>query len=210
MSRLYFCVKEEILAEKTTVHEAIWKLIQSFQETNQTIAESFVASQERNRNLAQSFFLDGMAVLRANQEAAEKLLTAQERTRELAQRFFSDGMEILKTNQEAAKSLVSAQEGNVKYAQRFFTDGTQILEGQAEGVQTLMQELERQMKKQQEALQTLAHATVESYVDFLRSPLTYYQQTLEAAEALTRQGLEQFQKAALQMQNVLQPPNKQP
>ena len=189
------------MAEKTA-HEAIWTLIQSFQETSQTIVESFVVSQERNRNLAQSFFTDGMAVLKANQEAAEKLLTAQERNRELAQRFFSDGMEILKANQEAAQSLVSAQEGNVKYAQRFFSDGTQILENQAESVRTLMQELERQMKKQQEALQALAHISVESYIDFLRSPLTYYQQTLEAAEALTRQGLEQFQKATQQIQNM--------
>ena len=65
-----------------------------------------------------------------------------------------------------------------------------------------MQELERQMKKQQEALQALAHISVESYIDFLRSPLTYYQQTLEAAEALTRQGLEQFQKATQQIQNL--------
>lgn len=197
------------MAEKTA-NEAIWTLIQSFQETNQTIAESFMASQDRNRNLSQNFFTDGLAVLKANQEAAEKLLTAQQRSRELAQRFFSDGMEILKTNQEAAESLVSAQEGNVKYAQRFFANGVQILENQAESVHTLMQELERQMKRQQDALQALAHASVESYVDFLRSPLTYYQQTLEAAEALTRQGLEQFQKAAQQVQGIGQQTKKQP
>jgi len=55
------------MAEKT-VHEAVWTLIQSFQETNQAITESFVASQERNRKLAESFFTDGMGVLKTNQD----------------------------------------------------------------------------------------------------------------------------------------------
>jgi hypothetical protein len=41
------------MAEKT-VHEAVWTLIQSFQETNQAITESFVASQECKMNEQQS------------------------------------------------------------------------------------------------------------------------------------------------------------
>jgi hypothetical protein len=103
------------MAEKT-VQEAIWTLIQSSQETNQAITESFVAAQERSRGLVESFFTVGMEVLKANQASAEKLVAAQERNRKLSQRFFKDGMEILKINQEAAESLVAAQEGNVKYA----------------------------------------------------------------------------------------------
>ncbi len=109
------------MAEKTG-YEAVWTLIQSFQETNQAITESFVTSQERSRRLAESFFMDGMEVLKANQAAAENLIAAQERNRKLAQRFFTDGMEILKTNQEAAESLVAAQEGNLKYAQRVIVE----------------------------------------------------------------------------------------
>src|SRR5437588_10769628 len=72
--------KSTIMAEKT-VHEALWTLIQSFQETNQMITESFVTSQERSRRLAESFFTDGMEVLKANQAAAEQLMAAQERNR---------------------------------------------------------------------------------------------------------------------------------
>lgn len=195
------------MAEKT-VHEAVWTLIQSFQETNQIITESFVASQERSRRLAESFFTDGMEVLKTNQVAAENLLATQESNRKIAERFFRDGMQLLKTNQAAAESLVAAQEGNLKYAGRFFTDGMQLLEQQAESMRTLMQELDRQIKKQQEAIQTLATESVDNYVDFLRSPLTYYQQTLNAAENLTRQGLEQFQKAAQQMQGSAQKMNE--
>src|SRR6266567_3743263 len=140
----------------------------------------------------------------ANQAVTESFVAAQERNRRLAERFFKDGMEVLKANQEAAESLVDAQERNVQYAQRFFKDGTEILAAQAESMQTLMQELGRQVKKQQEALQTLANQSVESYIDFLRTPLTYYQQTLDATEALTRQGLENFQKATQQMQSAVQ------
>jgi len=194
---------------ENTVHESIWTLIKSFQAANQAVTESFVAAQERNRSLAERFFTDGIEVLKANQTAAEKLTTTQERNRKLAERFFKDGMEVLKANQEAAESVVDAQERNVQYAQRFFKDGTEILAAQAESMQTLMQELGQQVKKQQEALQTLANQSVESYADFLRTPLSYYQQTLDAAETITRQGLENFQKATQQMQSAAKMMNEQ-
>jgi hypothetical protein len=61
------------MAEKI-VHEAVWTLIHSFQETNQAITESVVAIQERNRSLAESFLTDGMDLLKANQAAAAKNL----------------------------------------------------------------------------------------------------------------------------------------
>jgi hypothetical protein len=79
----------------------------------------------------------------------------------------------------------------------------------AESTRTLMQELERQAKKQQEVLQTLAHESVESFTDFLRTPLSSYQQTLDAAEILTRQGLEHFRKATQQVQGTEQKMNEQ-
>jgi len=201
-------VEQKVMAENTA-HEAVWTLIKSFQETNQAITESFVASQERTRRLAERFFTDGMEVLKTNQAAAENLLATQESSRMLAERFFKDGLEILKTNQAAAENLVAAQEGNVKYAQRFFKDGVEILERQAESMRTLMQVLEQQARKQQEALQTLAHESVESYAEFLRTPLSYYQQLLAAAETLTRQGLENFQKATQQAQSAVQRTDEQ-
>jgi signal transduction histidine kinase len=159
------------------VHEAIWALIKSFQEANQVVTESVVVAQEQNRRLAQS--------------------------------FFADGMEVLKANQAAAESLTAAQERNMQYAQRFFTEGMEILERQVESMRVLMQELEQQARKQQEALQTLANESVDTYIDFLRTPLSYYQQTLDAAETLTRRGLENFQKATQQMHSAMQKMNEQ-
>ncbi len=199
--------KSKVMAENK-IYEAIWTLIRSFQDASQAVTESVITAQERNRRLAESFFTDGMGVLRANQEAAKALNVAQERNRRLAERFFTDGMEVLKANQEAAESLTAAQEGNVKYAQRFFTDGMEVLERQAESMRSLMQELERLAKKQQEALQTLANESVDTYIDFLRTPLSYYQQTLDAAESLTRQGLENLQKATQQMQGTVRKANE--
>ena|SRR5579863_4787758 len=201
--------KERTIMAEQTLQEAIWTLIQSFQETNQTITESFVVAQELSRSLAEHFFADGIEVLKANQAAAGRLLAAQEQNRKLAQRFFKDGMEILKVNQEAAESLVAAQENSVNYAQRFFTDGTELLARQMESMRTLMQELERQIKQQREALQVLARAPLESSLDVLRTPLAYYQQTLDAAETLTQQGLENFRKATQQMQDSVQRMNEQ-
>ena len=73
-----------------------------------------------------------------------------------------------------------------------------MLKSQAESMRALLQELEQQTRKQQEALQTLAHAPVEATLDILRMPLAAYQKALGMAQNLTRQGLEQVQQATQQ------------
>src|SRR5205807_9615423 len=114
--------------------------------------------------------------------AVKKQISDVERNRNIVKLFYKEGNYDIKAKQESAESHVDAQDRNVQYAQRFFKDGTEILAAQAESMQTLMQELGRQVKKQQEALQTLVNQSVEGYIDFLRTPLTYYQQTLDATE----------------------------
>ena len=105
-------------------------------------------------------------------------------------------------NQAVAEHLVSAQERNRKLAEHFFTEGMEVLKSQAESLRALLQELEQQIRKQQEALQTLARAPVEATLDVLRTPLAAYQKALGMAETLTRHGLEQMQQAAQQMQQA--------
>ena len=134
----------------------------------------------------------------ANRAVAEHLVSAQERNRKLAERFFTEGMEVLKANQAAAQSLVTAQERTKQYVQEFFNEGMEVLKSQAESMRALLQELEQQIRKQQEALETLARAPVEATLDVLRSPLAAYQKAFGMAETLTRQGLEQMQQAAEQ------------
>src|SRR5712671_2857619 len=140
----------------------------------------------------------------ANQAVAEHLISAQERNRKLAERFFTEGMEVLKANQAAAQGLVAAQERTNQYVQGFFNEGMEVLKSQAESMRALLQELEQQISKQQEALQTLARAPVEATLDVLRSPLAAYQKALRMAETVTWQGLEQVQQAAEQMQQATQ------
>ena len=48
----------------------------------------------------------------------------------------------------------------------------------------------------QEIFQKVVKESMDTYMNFLRAPLAYYQQALEAAEAATRQSLEHFQKAS--------------
>ena len=138
----------------------------------------------------------------ANQAVAEYLVSAEVRNRKLAERFFTEGMEVLKANQAAARGLVAAQERTLQYVQGFFNEGMEVLKSQAESMRALLQELEQQIRKQQEALQTLARAPVEATLDVLRTPLAAYQKALGMAETLTRQGLEQMQQAAEQMQQA--------
>ena len=101
-------------------------------------------------------------------------------------------------NQAVAEHLVSAQERTLQYVQGFFNEGMEVLKSQAESMRALLQELDQQIRKQHEALQTLAYAPVEATLDVLRTPLAAYQKALGMAETVTRQGLEQVQQATQQ------------
>lgn len=180
------------------VADATQTLMTAFQKANETVAEHLLAAQERNRSLAEAFFTEGMEVLKANQKAGENLLAAQERSVQYTQRFFTEGMEVLKANQTAAQSLVTAQERNLQYVERFFHSGTEVLKSQGESIRALMQDLEEQVRKQQEALQTLVHSPLDLTLEFLRSPLASYQRALGMAEDLAQEGYKRAQKLANQ------------
>jgi hypothetical protein len=112
---------------------------------------------------------------------------------------------VQETNEAIAASFVAAQERNVRLAQSVYKHAMEALEGQAESTRVLMEELGQHARKQQEvfqkmasqeAFQKIAKESMDRYMSFLRSPMTYYQQALATAEAATRQGLENFQKAS--------------
>ncbi len=173
--------------EDKKVADAAWTLLTSFQEANRIVAEHLVAAQEHNRKLAEEFFTEGMEVLRANQQAAAESVAAQERSVHYTQRFFTEGMEILKANQAAAQSLVAAQERTMQYAERFFNGGIEVLKSQSESMRGLLHDLEQQVDKQREALQTLARAPMEIAFDIFSAPLAAYQRALDVAGAVTRE-----------------------
>ena len=66
-------MKRDTMTEKKA-NEATWALVKSFQETNQGVVQSCIAAQERNTKFAQSFFSEGMEILKASQAAAEGIV----------------------------------------------------------------------------------------------------------------------------------------
>src|SRR6266566_3301664 len=106
-------------------------------------------------------------------------------------------------NQAVAAGIVTSQERNVKFAQSIFTSGVEILKSHVEGTQALVQKIEQQTQKQQEtfrrlvreleqqshqqqeAFQKLVQAAMEASKNLLYTPLSYYQQSIDATETIS-------------------------
>ena len=164
-------------------NDAPQALLKSFQETNQVITESIAATQERTTEFTQSFLEEGVEVLKANQAVAEHLVVAQERTAEFARHFFTEGRGVLEAHQTAAQSLAALQERNINFFQSFFTESMEAIKKQTESAQILMQELGQKTQEQQEAFQQLALQSMASYLEFLSTPLSAYQRSVQALDA---------------------------
>lgn len=176
------------------VNEATWALIRSFQETSQDIVHRIVAAQERNTKFAENFFTEGMNILNSSQALAENIITTQERSMKFSQSFFTEGLEVLKTQQALTEDIAALQERNMKYVQSFFTEGVEMLKAQSESASSLVQALQQKALEQQEAFQQLAQTSTETYLDFLRDPLSAYQRVIDATQASVRQGPDAGQK----------------
>jgi hypothetical protein len=170
---------------ETNVNEAVWNLSKTVQETGQAIANSAVAAQERNLRYVQSVLTNGTEVLKSHVESVRTLLQTVTEQAQRPQEVF----------QSVANSTVTAQERNIQFAQSVLENGIQVLQSHAEANRALTQELISQSRKQQEILQALASTSVEAYVNYFYTPLTYYKQALDLAETATHQGLENFQRA---------------
>ena len=175
------------------VTDATWTLLTSFQEASRIMVDHLAMAQEHNRKLAEEFFTEGMEVLRVNQQAVADNVNAQERSVKYTQRFFTEGMEVLRSNQQAAQSLVAAQEQTMQYAERFFTAGIEVLNSQEESMRALLEDLEQQVNRQLEAIQTLSLAPAEIALEVFSAPLAAYQRALDVAGDVTRESFKQAQ-----------------
>jgi polyhydroxyalkanoate synthesis regulator phasin len=185
--------KENTMADNNQVNDATWNLIQSVQDTSKAIADTALSAQERNVAFAQSILENGIEVLRSNAESTRTLMS------ELTNRSQNQQGGI----QEIVDNTLAIQERNTKYAQSVFENGIEVLKSQVGVTRNLIQELSQQAQKQQEAWQTLAHDSVDTYMNFFRAPFAFYQQIFDAAETATRQGLENFQNATRQgLENI--------
>ncbi len=172
------------MAEKKA-NEAVLHIVKTLQETNEKIAESAVAAQERNIKFAQSTLMSSVEVLKSQADNALALLQSVVEQ----SKGQPDDMQAL------IDGTVAAQEQYLKFAQSTIVDGMEVLKSHTEGIQALIQKMEQQARKQQEAFRELVSESAGVYMDFFRSPFSYYQQAFNAVESATRQGLETFQTA---------------
>jgi len=116
---------------------------------------------------------------------------------------------LRESNQAIMESTVAAQERNVRYVQSFVQNGTEVLKSNVNSARTLMQILAEQSQKQQETFQALVRESLDTYVDFLFTPFSYYRQAVDTAESIARQGVETVQKIARQGMEAVQKATRQ-
>jgi len=102
------------------------------------------------------------------------------------------------TSQAVANNIVAAQELNMKFAQSLFLNGMEVYKNQVDSTRSLVEELGKQTQKQQDAFLRLGYASLNSYMDFLRTPLSYGRQMLDAAESTAKRGIEYTHRATQQ------------
>ncbi len=187
------------MANKDRLNEAAWNLSNAAREANQAIANSAVAAQDRNMKFAQSTFENGVEVLKSHAESTRALMD------ELVQEPSKDRAIF----QSVADNAVAAQERNVRFAQSLVQNGTEVLKSHAEDTRALMQTLGEQTQKQQEAFQLLVRESMDAYLDYFYAPFSYYEQTLETAGSIARQGVETAQKIARQGMEAVQKATRQ-
>ena len=91
------------------------------------------------------------------------------------------------TNQTVMDSLVNFQDRNAKLTQNVFLSWMELLTQQTESMQHVQQQWAQQFRKQQDAYQKLASASMQTYMDFLLAPLSFSRQLVEATESSIQQ-----------------------
>ena len=81
---------------------------------------------------------------------------------------------------------VGLQERNVRFAQGLVDSSIKELRHQAESNRAMTQELVERAEKQRDAFQTLVEESVDTYMDLVYAPFSYYKEGLEAAKKVVR------------------------
>jgi hypothetical protein len=167
------------------VHEATQNMTTSIQEANQAIVKSAVATLERNMQYAQLTLENGIDVLKGYAED----------TRHLIQELVEQSKPQQAVVQTVVNTALAAQERNVKFMQSMFANGSEVLQAQGESTRDLAQTLAELSRRQQEAFQTVARGSFNTFVDFLTAPFSYYLQVLETAGSAAGREVEAAQQS---------------
>ena len=99
---------------------------------------------------------------------------------------------LRETRQTIVDSVMTIQDSSLRFTQSLFSGWMELLTQQTESMQHLQQQWGQQVRKQQDAFQTLMSASMSIYMDFLRAPFAFSQQLVDTAEA----GLERKREIA--------------
>ena len=88
--------------------------------------------------------------------------------------------------QAVVDHAVGLQERNVRFAQDLVDSSIKELRHQAESNRAMTQELVERAEKQRDAFQTLVEESVDTYMDLVYAPFSYYKEGLEAAKKVVR------------------------
>jgi hypothetical protein len=164
---------------KNNVQEATQNLTTAVQEASRAIVNGAVEAQELNLQYAQNTLENGIEVLK----------NYAEDTRHVIQELVEQSKPQQEVFQTVLNVALAAQERNVKLVQSMLENGTEVLKAHAKSSRDLVQTLAEQSQKQQEALQTVALGSFNTFVDFLTAPFPYLQEAIESARpAVSRRG----------------------
>jgi sulfite reductase beta subunit-like hemoprotein len=82
-------------------------------------------------------------------------------------------------------AAIASQERNVKFTQSVFERGMEELKNQTETATDVVQSVAQQTQKQRATLETLAHQSVDAYLDYVHNVVSLYAKGLEAIRQAT-------------------------
>ena len=99
-------------------------------------------------------------------------------------------------NQAVANTAVTVLDRNTKFAQNTFLGGIEVLERETDDMHNLTREWGQQVQKQQEAFLKLWFGSMETYMHFLNTWFSFYQQVWGANRAALDREFRFAQEAA--------------
>ena len=88
--------------------------------------------------------------------------------------------------QTVVDHTIALQERNIRFSQGMVNSFAKEIRQQAESNRAMTQELVERAEKQRGAFQTLVEESVDSYMDFVYAPFSYYKEGLEVAKKAVR------------------------
>ena len=98
-------------------------------------------------------------------------------------------------NQTVANTAITGVDRSMRFAQNAFLGGIEVLERETDDLRNLTREWGQQVQKQQDAYQKLWSGTLDTYMNFLRTWFSFYQQAWGATRSTIDREVEFAQEA---------------